>query len=204
VSSCFVADGFVGSELTVEPARKPLRRAKIVPRQSKPDAGKVGLALVDGLLPLPNFQYTKMTIDPEHETEEALHSFDVNSVEVKAMPGQLDLVRTSAEKDFKQPRFQQVQQAKHTVKSQLSSITAPIRRESESSNSDVFNEGESTMDGEEEAHDAEEMDETAYSQSASLLRQRSTIVVDYGYFENAMHDLEIAQRTRRIDDEFWS
>jgi hypothetical protein len=150
--SGFVADGFVGSELTVGSVKKPRRRVKIVPQQSKSDAGKAGLSLAVGLLPLPNLQFTRMTIDPQRTMKEALHSYDVSSLDVKAIRGQLDLVSTSAEKDFRQAQFQQVQQSKHTVQSQLSSITAPIRRESESSNQDLFDECESVIDVEEDAY----------------------------------------------------
>jgi hypothetical protein len=133
-----------------------------------------------------------MTTGSKHkmgETPQGPHSSKLNSLEVKAKPRQLDLVRTSAEIDISQIQFQQVQRTKHTVQSQLSSTTAPIRREPESLTTDRFNEGEPVINGEEEAYDFEELDKSARLQPVSPLYQRSITVEEYDFFEDATYHL---------------
>jgi hypothetical protein len=189
----FVADGFVGSELRIELTKKSQRRAKVVPRQSKSNLAVARLALVTGLLPTPIVQHAEMMATPNNMPSEALYE----PLKIARGPAQLDSIRAQGLTDGRQTQIRQVARGEHTVRNQLSSITAPLRRESESSESDVVTEREFVVDG-------EEMEEIIHTQQFPPPSGTSTIAEDHGYFESAMYHLDIAQTTESVNNEFWS
>jgi hypothetical protein len=124
-----LADGFVGSELELVSAKKPQRRPKPAPRDLKPKFVVAGLDLACGLLPAPAVP----CVDSSAAIEPCASALTNTTKHFE----QLDKAKTQVETNQRRHQHEQAERREHAVESQLCNVTAPIRRESESSGSDV-------------------------------------------------------------------
>jgi hypothetical protein len=86
------------------------------------------------------------------------------------------------------------------IRTQLSSITAPMRRESDSSVSEEDSESDRQT-----SYDAENDDSEEAAHFSTGPSGRAAFVGDsHSYFEAAMHGLDIVMATSRDKREFWS
>jgi hypothetical protein len=152
---------------------KPRRRRTVAPRERKRPTGAAslitGLALTSGLLPPPVLQRDLTLFSTMRPLHGSSHFDNTTS------PGQLTLARSE------NPASNSTQVK---VRSQLSSITAPVRRDSESSASEAADETGSA-DGEDENEDA--------------FSRNPTFVEDSSYFENAMYHLDVGEAAEVTD-----
>ncbi|KAH5441182.1 hypothetical protein HBI47_044040 [Parastagonospora nodorum] len=198
----FVADGFEAHELKLSPPRRPRRRERTVRRQIKTITMVNGLILAGGLLPPPDLQDVDSFVLPGDSTSRSRRV--INTVEsplaADDCPDQSIESRTSVTND--QVQCQQAKRSEHAVNSQLASITAPVRRDTESSENDTSSEECSLCS---DPEDEESVKMGAHkARPPTLLKRKATLVQDMRYFEHAMHHLESGQDNESGDDEFWS
>lgn len=203
----FVADGFVGDELLFISTRKPRRRGKIEPRGAKSKPTVAALTLAKGSLPAPILQLGLPSAAKDARAAplrvtvtKGRYSDDTNT------PGHLVFTRTQCTADDLKPQQQQqveecvVRDHSSAIRTQLSSITAPMRRESESSVSEENSESDRQT-----SYDAENDDLEEAAHPSTHPNARTTFVGDsHGYFEAAMHGLDIVKAMSRDKQEFWS
>jgi hypothetical protein len=89
------------------------------------------------------------------------------------------------------------------IRGQLLSISAPVRRESESSDS-VSSTEDYSIEEERETPDADTVDDLANDYVSVSGIRRPTYTEDQRYFENAMYHLDIEAPARSPEHEFWS
>ncbi|KAH6250746.1 hypothetical protein HBI40_170540 [Parastagonospora nodorum] len=136
----FVADGFEAHELKLSPPRRPRRRERTVRRQTKTITMVNGLILAGSLLPPPGLQDVDSFVPQGDSTGRSRRV--INTVEsplaADDCPDQSIELRTSVTND--QVQCQQAKRSERAVNSQLASITAPVRRDTESSENDTSSE----------------------------------------------------------------
>lgn len=197
-----MADGFEAHELKMSPPRRPRRRERTTRRQIKTKPMVDGLILAGGLLPSPDFPDVD-TLVPSGDCTGRSRQFtntDEAPLAANDSPDHPDVSRTSVTND--QVQYRQAERSERAVNSQLASITAPVRRDTESSENDTS--------GEEWSLGSDPEDEDSGSMGAhtarppTLLKRKATLVQDIRYFEHAMHHLGSGQSNESGDDEFWS
>jgi hypothetical protein len=198
----FLADGFEAHELKLSPPRTLRRRERTVRRQIKTITMVDGLILAGGLLPPPGVQDIDSFVPPGDSTGRSRRV--INTVEsplaADDCPDQPVELRTSVTND--QVQHRQAERSERAVNSQLASITAPVRRDTEISENDTSSE-ECSLGSDPE--DEESVKIGAHeARPCTLLKRKATLVQDMRYFEHAMHHLEAGQDNESGDDEFWS
>jgi hypothetical protein len=105
-----MADGFVGSELSVVASKVQRRQGKSTPRETKARLMVAGLALTSGLLPTPFIQHDDPSAPSEYTSTEILHSLptklDTSPMEVADTSKQLDVLRAQSTTDGRQAQQQ--------------------------------------------------------------------------------------------------
>tara|TARA_R110002003_G_scaffold96_12_gene7493 strand:+ start:12473 stop:12877 length:405 start_codon:yes stop_codon:yes gene_type:complete len=89
------------------------------------------------------------------------------------------------------------------IRGQLLSISAPVRRESESSDA-VSSTEDYSIEEERESLDADTVDDLAIDYVSVPGIRRPTYTEDQRYFENAMYHLDIETSARSPEHDFWS
>jgi hypothetical protein len=135
-----LADGFVGAELSVVPRKKPRRRGQVGPREVKPMQTLPTLALANGSLPLPAVQPGNPPMAPRFTPMRPSQALTLNDGDsgVTQTFGQLILAGSQGLNIRTPPQLNQAEQRESAIRRQLSSIIAPIRRESGSSASEAM------------------------------------------------------------------
>lgn len=212
-SFAVASDGFVGEELTINTTKKK--------RTKRPGTSIVGpkqfvsavarLALGNGRLPSPELDFTNPSLalsdcgsfNRIHTPLEAENNLYI------ATPKYLALVSRHNEVSRRSMENNHFQIQENAIHTQLSSITAPARHDSDSSQSVVMKDDGFTNNNqyptigvsfEEEDHNAKsftnnnegnETDCSGHSQLVSL-RRKPTYVNDTSYFSNAMNSLDLS------------
>jgi hypothetical protein len=203
-----LANGFDTCELQMFPIGKPRLRQKIASRQSGPKTHPAGLALVSGLLPVPAVQCADPSFPPDHMTSDRFDQTHL-SLRVAFLTTDNDsmgpeLAETLAIDD-RQVQRQKTDHWERAICGQLASVTAPVRRESESSGSDLSTEKNSCMhDQDDDDLDEERSGRSPCSELRIGPRRRSTFVQDQRYLEQAMHHLDANENRESVDEEFGS
>jgi hypothetical protein len=207
----FLADGFDASELQMFPISKPRRRRQtLAPRQSEPKTLSAGLALVSGLLPAPALQCAGLSVPPDgmatDRSDRTYLSLCDTFFTTDNDPTGPELAETETlAVDDTYVQRQKTVHLERAICGQLASVTAPLRRDSESSESDVSTEGGScTHDQYDDHFDEAGSDPSPCPELRISPRRRSTFVQDQRYFEQAMHHLHANGDCESVDEEFWS
>ncbi|KAH7089025.1 hypothetical protein FB567DRAFT_323024 [Paraphoma chrysanthemicola] len=196
----FVADGFEGDELNITTEKKRRRRAISTRPDPLPGSFPVGasLALATGMLPSPVNPHEAESF-LSHETATPLTSeiIDKEPPPNQPVPGRPYVPdnRTSFS------RCQREDQDT-AICSQLLSITAPARCDSESSESDSSIDACSLDD--EEIANADATEDSSLDCAFDQQPPRPTYTGDLRYFENAMYHLDNAESIRSHEHDFWS
>ncbi|KAH7068884.1 hypothetical protein BKA63DRAFT_580677 [Paraphoma chrysanthemicola] len=188
----FVADGFEGDELIITTEKKRRRRANLTRHEPLLGSFPVGarLALTTGMLPSPRTPHEVESF-LSHETPTPLASETIDKVTPETPPNQAGPGRQDVpDNGISFPRCQRADQDT-AICSQLLSITAPVRRESESSES-VSSIGTYSSD-DEEFSNADAMEYSSLDCTFNQQPQRPTYAGDMRYFENAMYHLDNAE-----------
>ncbi|KAF2829288.1 hypothetical protein CC86DRAFT_187751 [Ophiobolus disseminans] len=185
----FVADGFVGCELDVISTTKPRQRARIDSRKGKHPSVGSALALASGSLPLPPNQGEVLSIVSQHVTTELSQSsvLAYSHEQAATAPSQLTLTKTQGTTENASPYHLSLTRWESAIRNQLSSIIAPVRRHSESSESEAITEHQSTLDDEDTFED-DSTEDTTYN--PVHLGRRPTFSDDHSYFKRAMQELD--------------
>jgi hypothetical protein len=201
----FYADGFEPNELTIFPTRRLRRREKLVRRQDKPSTIAAELALASGELPAPVVQATDdfVTVGDTTILELVRATSNLNGASLITNNISRAPDATALATGDRQAQHQQAERWEHTVRGQLSSITAPVRRDSGSSSSDASAERQ-LFTSDEEDDDIQGLHPNPHVRSKSLLRRRPALVQDQRYFEHAMYHLHDDESQESGDIEFWS
>lgn len=199
----FTADGFVDSELNVVPKKKPRRRGRPTPREVKHPLMAPALTLADGSLPTPPIPDDFRPLSSSRANEEMPQMLMLEKDrEVAAVTrSQLTLTRTQRDVKGVQHQRQNAKLWESVVRSQLSGITAPVRRESDSSGSQSAT-GYQSGGGEEDSYGSDSMEEG--NRDIAPLGRRATFVKEYTYFEDAVQHLDIEGRPELVNENFWS
>ena len=202
-ASEFVADGFEAHELRMSPPRRLRRREKTTRRQIKPTTMADGLILASGLLPAPGVQNEDSFVPSGDSTGRRRQVTNTDDAPLVADdgPDHANVSRTPVTND--QFRYRQAERSERAVNSQLASITAPVRRDTESSEDGTSSEelsfGSDPDDGE-----SGNMCAHTDLHLPTLLKRKATLVQDTRYFEHAMHHLDSVQGNESGEDDFWS
>ncbi|KAF1846616.1 uncharacterized protein K460DRAFT_127088 [Cucurbitaria berberidis CBS 394.84] len=186
---CFAraSDGFIGSERGFVMKKRPRPRRKAAP-VGKRLAQVGGLTLASGFLPVPALvsmeRINSPCLDQSHVPVVLEH------FQERERSGQLPMARRQSGVEVESTTKQRSQQWDKTVYNQLSSITAPVRRFSESS--------ESVSPAEENcwcSEDDSDIDTNNGVNGARFLHLGRTpsFADDTSYFEHAMHHLGFAE-----------
>jgi hypothetical protein len=202
-----LADGFVGSELHSASRKGRTRRSKTLQARKEKPVVVRELALQSGRLPISETENAGLSM--AHAIDNSLyfdHLHTMSGLEErqnKAQPGQLVLTRSQSVALSERSREGRPKQCDKAILHQLSSITAPIRRESGSSDSDIVEE-EGNMDSEDgyDTDNADEVDD--YNARYMLPTQVPTFADDTSYFQTAMQQLEVGLQVENGEDDFWS
>jgi hypothetical protein len=141
-----VGDGFIGSELETVPSRKPQRRGKIMSRISKSNVEVAGLRLASAL-PIPAIHYGDLSTSEHLDANPG--NLHVESLIATKFATQPEFTKLHIAAHDTQTQYQRAKRLEHAVESQLSRITAPVRRDSESSESQTPTEQQSIIDDQE-------------------------------------------------------
>jgi hypothetical protein len=147
-----IGDGFVGSELETAPSRKLRRRGKTISRVLRSNIGVAGLRLASGSLPTPTIHFGDLSAatEPFDAIHTSLHPDSLNATKVTEQP---EITTSQDTMRDAQAQYRQTKQWERAVQSQLSRITAPIRRDSESSGSQMLTEQQSIIDDSDDNHE---------------------------------------------------
>ncbi|KAF2032593.1 hypothetical protein EK21DRAFT_86912 [Setomelanomma holmii] len=208
--SHIVADGFEADELVIASTKKAHRRRKLPPRELKQTQAVSGLALATGALPTPLISHHSMSSPSELVNSRSTASFS-GTLPTASHPrpsidiSQATLPRSRHSSNVRPHSRDQSSNRESAIRGQLLSITAPIRRESDSSESDGTNEVRS-MDSEGDDNDdvVEPEEDFSFDSVPALSGRRHSYVEDSRYFENAIHNLDIEEQYRSPEDEVWS
>jgi hypothetical protein len=175
----------------------------IATRQSEPKILRAGLALVSGLLPVPAVQCADPSFPPDHTTTDRSDRTHLSLCDAFLTtdndPMGPELAETLAVGDTQVQR-QKTDHSERAICGQLASVTAPVRRESESSESDVSTKRNSCIhDQDDDDLDEERPDPSPCSDLRISPRRRSTFVQDQRYFEQAMHHLDANEDRESVD-----
>jgi hypothetical protein len=210
VRTRFVADGFEEDELNIAIAstRKPRRRAKLASREFRPSPAVTSLILASGVLPAPVTSYgSKSGPSDERPANSTLTIGAIADDENPAyLPDKADKADSANEHHNSHEMHHQRSQKPNNesaTRGQLLSITAPVRRESESSDSVSMTEDYS-IEEESETLDVDTVDDLAIDHVSVSGIGRPTYTEDQRYFENAMYHLDIEAPAKRPEYEFWS
>ncbi|KAF2129596.1 hypothetical protein P153DRAFT_396853 [Dothidotthia symphoricarpi CBS 119687] len=205
------SDGFVGEELTITRTQKRTKRSgKNILQETQLGFASGGLVLGNGRLPSPRHECISPSLpDSGLRSSSGLHTpFQVGSSQRSAIPIQLILTRNHNVTDSRPVESGCFRKRETAVHTQLSSITAPLRRDSESSRSEAMDEddhindnGDPNIDGsvsgESQNSDGfindEECDGTDSTSPSRFkhLSRKPTYVDDSSYYQQAMHDLDM-------------
>jgi hypothetical protein len=200
-----VADGFVGAELSVVSRKKPRRRGQKGPREVKPIQALPTLALSKGSLPPPAVQPGNPPTAPRFTPMRPLQTSTLNDSDsgVTQTFGQLVLTGTQVANIRTPPQHNQAEQRESAIQRQLSSIVAPVRRESASSASEAMSNDHQISMFDDGDLDTEEGTEEP-GEPVGYPRRRATFVEDHSYFERAMHGLDVEGGAESVRQDFWS
>jgi hypothetical protein len=191
-----VPDGFVDHELHCTSKKGSGRRSKTVSTQKRKPVVVRELALGNGLLP----------VSENRESGISMTSVDDDSLyldQSNAKPGQLVLTRSQSVIQNEASSQVLLAQRDSAILHQLSSITAPLRRDSDSSESDTMaDEGDIDFEDSHDTDDADEADD--YDARYVLSTQMPTFGDDKSYFETAMQHLEVEGPVEHGEHDFWS
>jgi hypothetical protein len=165
-----VGDGFVGSELETVPSRKPRRRGKITPRISRSNVEVAGLRLASGSLPIPTIHYADpSTAEPLDAIPGNLHVESRITTKIATRP---EITKLHVAARDTQAQYQRAERVERAVESQLSRITAPDRRDSQSSGSQTSIEQQSIID-DQEYSSTDHLENTPTPESSMLVSEAS-------------------------------
>jgi hypothetical protein len=204
----FAPDGFVGRELQSTSLTGRTSRSKTLPaRRKKKPIVIHELALGSGPLPVMVTENTGTSM--AHANENSLYLNHLPTTpereeqQNKVKPGQLVLARSQSVTLGERSREDLPKQCEKIILHQLSSITAPLRRESGTSESDTTGE-EGDMDSE-DGHDTDNDDAVdGYNAHYLLSTQVPTFADDKRYFQTATQRLENVGFVVNGGDDFWS
>ncbi|KAH8728724.1 hypothetical protein GQ44DRAFT_824004 [Phaeosphaeriaceae sp. PMI808] len=182
----FMADGFVGSELKAVSIGKPRQRRKVGLPGAKPSTMVAELTLATGLLPthvahhadfLTASGSTLATLDDPSNS-----NIDAERVDI---PVQVISPRNQSVACSIQHQLHQTKRFNRMISKQLSSITAPIRHESENSEAEIIT-GQQYITQDEGTSETNDTEEAIYSGSSVASTRTPTFRQGHGYFEEAM------------------
>jgi hypothetical protein len=200
------ADGFVDHELNSASRKGHTRRSKTVSaRRKKPVVRE--LALGSGPLPVSETENAGLLMAHANDNSLCLDHLHTTSGlkehQNKTKPGQLVLTRSQSVALSERSRVCRPKQCDKAILHQLSSITAPLRRESGSSDSDIVEE-EGKMDSEDGNDTDSDNEVDDYNARYILSTQVPTFADDTSYFQTAMQQLEVGRLIENGEDDFWS
>jgi len=205
-----VADGFEGTELHVVSTRKPRRRVKNATRQVTHSPVVVRLPLASGCLPEPPGLNEVFPSVAGRATRESAQTpvLELSHERATTTPSQINSTKTRSTLEDLETQRNSTRRRESAIRSQLQSITAPVRRDSESSESEGITEDQSIVADDEDI-DADTVDGTP--RTSARFGRRQTFIQDHSYFESAMHHLGIEEAAESVSEaresgehEFWS
>lgn len=191
-----IADGFEAQEFVITQTRKSPRRKKNLAREPKATLMMPVLELSNGLLPPPAI-HDSIYLPTRTQTK-----VDLSCTETATRPGQLTLTKPESASKPEHTEKRDAQRLETIVRNQLSCITAPVRHDTESSDSDAIPEHHGNDDEENDYSDG--TDDTTHSFHFGSPTRRPTLVDDTSYFEAAMHHLETGREEERAEGVSWS
>jgi hypothetical protein len=168
-------------------------------RESKATLLMPGLTLSNGPLPPPALQYYDPVPAPSPTKADFNHT---ESAALAVLPGQLILTKPENATRPKHIEEHHAQRLDVVVRNQLSSIIAPVRRDTESSGSEVILEHETSDNEEDKCSDG--IDDITHPVRFRTSDSTPTFVEDASYFETAMHHLEARRGLGNADEVSWS
>jgi hypothetical protein len=204
------SDGFIGAELTTRHKKGTTRpRDSNYKRTKRSTCTSRRLALACGHLPAPQLEHhvgAPPLSEPVLPLGGAHTSFQAQiHMHERPILTQCALTKTQRATSDEEPRYRYgcyLRQHENLVCSQLSSITAPVRRFLEDSGSEHFYRERYPSDGfdnnTDSAHDI--------TQSPHIvpLACMPIFAEDTSYFENAMHNLDVADGSNSFDNDLYS
>ena len=198
------SDGFVGSEHGYVLKKRSRQRGNTAPIERNVAATR-GLALAGGPLPAPTVETIEALVSTERFSSPYYNPSHVQYVpghfQGISRPVQHPVAKNQSICANRQTGEHRPQQWDTAIRDQLSSITAPVRRGSESSESGPSEEY-SSYNGE-DVSDIGNDNVTSSSQFVPLVRAPS-YADSPGYFDHTLHCLEGVDLPDSCDEAFWS
>lgn len=193
-------DGFIGSELSSVLKKRSRQRGKTAPVERNIAATR-GLVLAGGFLPVSTVESNEIPIPTERFNSRCYDHSQAPCVpehfQDMTRRGQLPVVKNQSVAEDEQIGKHRSQQWDMAVRNQLSSITAPVRHVSESS--ELGPSTEESFYSSEDVSDTDSNNATSSSQLVPMVRAPSR-VASPSYLDHTIYHLDGAH----LEEEFWS